>query len=349
MIPQRQISIPTLVRIKPKAIERIGIYMRRSGFDRVAFLYSDDLTPSLLDKAREALSKEHIRTSHTCAVSSNDVEQARNLIPAFAAETRAVIGFGGGKALDIAKYAASLAKLPYLAVPTSLSNDGFCSPQASLTEQGARKAFPAATPFGIVVDTEVCLQAPKFLWFAGMGDLVSKITAVADWKLAFHRKGTPVDDLSALLSDATVFQFLARPTHDLEGVRLLATALMMNGVAMAICGSSRPASGSEHLISHALDRISPRPSLHGLQVGVATYLVSALQNNRQETIRDLLEKTGFWELIQKKPFDKKLWQQAIPLAPSIKQNYYTILSEPGKIEEALKILETDEMLKRCLI
>lgn len=348
MIPQRQISIPTLVRLKPKAIERLGIYMSRNGFDKVAFLYSDDLTPSLLDKAREALAKEHIRIIHTCAVKSNDVEP-HSLIPAFAAEARAVIGFGGGKALDIAKYSAFLAKLPYLAVPTSLSNDGFCSPQASLVEQGARKSFPAAMPFGIVVDTEVCLHAPKILWLAGMGDLVSKITAVADWKLAFHRTGTPVDDLSALLSDSTVFQFLANPTYDLDGVRLLGTALMMNGVAMAICGSSRPASGSEHLISHALDRLSPRPCLHGLQVGVATYLVSCLQNNRKEIIHNLFEKTGFWETIQNKPFDKKNWQQAILLAPNIKQNYYTILSEPNKIEEALAIIEKDQTLQRCLV
>ena len=66
-------------------------------------------------------------------------------------------------------------------------------------------------PFGVAIDTELCLAAPEILWLAGVGDLVAKLTAVADWKLAFNAVGTPVDDFAALLSDATVFQFIARP------------------------------------------------------------------------------------------------------------------------------------------
>jgi glycerol-1-phosphate dehydrogenase [NAD(P)+] len=92
-----------------------------------------------------------------------------------------------------------------------------------------------------------------------------------------------VDDLAALLSSATVHQFIGRPTRDLQGIRLLATALMLNGVSMAMCGSSRPASGAEHLISHALDNVAQRPRPHGLQVGVAAYLVSRLQDDNAET------------------------------------------------------------------
>ena len=79
---------------------------------------------------------------------------------------------------------------------------------------------------------------------------------------------------AALRSDGSIHSFLSHPKLDLEGVRLLATSLMLNGIAMEVCGSSRPASGSEHLISHALDASSARPRLHGLQVGVATYLMS---------------------------------------------------------------------------
>lgn len=87
-----------------------------------------------------------------------------------------------------------------------------------------------------------------------------------------HSRGTLVDDSAALLSEATVFQFMARPVRDLEGESLLGNALMLNGVATEVCGSSRPASGSEHLISHALDAISARPRLHGLQGGVASFV-----------------------------------------------------------------------------
>src|SRR5262249_14099781 len=160
--------------------------------------------------------------------------------------------------------------------PTSLSNDGFCSPQASLTLQGKRRSLPTGLPQAVVVDLAVCQRAPLTLWHSGVGDLCSKFTAVWDWKLAFHRQGAPVSDLAALISDASVFQFMANPVTDEKGTRLLATALMLNGVAMEIAGSSRPASGSEHLISHALDMTGARPRLHGLQTGSAAYLVCCL-------------------------------------------------------------------------
>jgi glycerol-1-phosphate dehydrogenase [NAD(P)+] len=128
-----------------------------------------------------------------------------------------------------------------------------------------------------VVDTAVCRDAPRILTLSGVGDLVSKFTAVRDWKLAFHQTGEPIDDFAVLLSDGSIHSYLSHPRFDLDGIRLLATSLMMNGIAMEICGSSRPASGGEHLISHALDAHSSWPRLHGLQVGIATYVVSILQ------------------------------------------------------------------------
>ncbi len=86
----------------------------------------------------------------------------------------------------------------------------------------------------------------------------------------------------ALLSDGSIHSYLSQPQFDLDGIRLLATSLLLNGIAMEMCGSSRPASGSEHLISHALDALSARPRLHGLQVGIATYLVSILQGGNTD-------------------------------------------------------------------
>jgi 2,3-diketo-5-methylthio-1-phosphopentane phosphatase len=165
------------------------------------------------------------------------------------------------------------------------------------------------------------------------------------WQLAFRACGTPVNDFAALLSDATVFQLMASPKGNLEGIRLLATALMLNGVAMEICGSSRPASGSEHLISHALDLINPKPRLHGLQVGVATYLVSQLQKHGTDRIATLFDATGFWDQIRQEPFIKKNWVAAFHSAPSVKPGFYTILSERDYTEDLIRIIENDPRLK----
>ncbi len=344
-----RIAIPTLVRVKAGAAGRVGLYARRAAFDDVVVMHSGDLLDDLLHRLCAGLTTEGIRVLHRWPVEDASFEQARERFPQIPARTRAIIGYGGGKALDVAKYVAFLTRLPYIAVPTSLSNDGFCSPQSSLTLEGQRKSLPSAMPYGVVIDTEVCLAAPEILWLSGIGDLVAKLTAVADWKLAFHAKGTPVDDFAALLSDATVFQFIARPVRDLEGVRLLGTALMLNGIAMEVCGSSRPASGSEHLISHALDSLGGPPRLHGLQVGVATYLVSLLQGQNSQAIADLFETTGFWRAVAAKPFRRADWIEALRRAPAIKQDFYTVLSARDCLPEAMERMQDDPHLRACIV
>lgn len=347
MMIARQVTIPALVRIKPGALDRLGVYARRYRFEQVAFLYSEGLPEPLLNRARRSLADQRIRAVEDTAVTDASFETAYERFKTLPSRTQAIIGVGGGKALDVAKYVAFLARLPFVSVPGSLSNDGFCSPQSSLTMEGRRRSLPSAMPFGVVLDTEVCLDAPEVLWLSGVGDLVAKFTAVADWKLAFHARGTSVDDFSALLSDATVLQFQAHPKRDLEGVKLLGTALMLNGIAMGISGSSRPASGSEHLISHALDASSQRPRLHGLQVGVASYLVSLLQNESSELIGELLERTGFWTAVRDDPFSRKEWLQAARLAPSLKQDFYTVLSSRDCGPEIERLITEEYRLKAC--
>lgn len=343
----RQVTIPALVRIKPGALDRLGVYAERYGFERVAFLYSEGLPESLLGRARRALAKQRIQVVDDAAVTDASFEGAHERFKALPSRTQAIIGLGGGKALDVAKYIAFLSRTPFISVPGSLSNDGFCSPQSSLTIDGRRRSLPSAMPFGVVLDTGVCLDAPEALWLSGVGDLVAKFTAVADWKLAFHARGTLVDDFSALLSDATVLQFKAHPRRDLEGVKQLGTALMLNGIAMGISGSSRPASGSEHLISHALDGLSKRPRLHGIQVGVASYLISLLQQENSELIGDLLQKTGFWRAVHDDPFSRSEWLEAAKRAPSIKQDFYTVLSSRDCLPEIEQLITEEPRLKAC--
>ena len=347
MLIPRQTAIPALVRIKPGALDRMGIYAERHEFRRVVLFFSQDLDDRLLGLLTGSLRSQNIQVLQQTPVESIGFEKVTELFHQCPRTADAVIGFGGGKALDVAKYIAFLCRLPYLSVPTSLSNDGFCSPQSSLTINDHRYPLPSAMPFGVILDTAVCLNAPEILWHSGVGDLVSKFTAVTDWKLAFHATGTPVDDFAALLSDASVYQFLARPKRDLEGMTLLGTALLLNGISMSICSSSRPASGSEHLISHALDSVSKRPRLHGLQVGVATYLISLLQGQNSSRIASLFVATGFWRAIASDPFDRAEWLEAVRVAPSIKADFYTVLSSRDCLPEIEIALHSDQNLQQC--
>jgi glycerol-1-phosphate dehydrogenase [NAD(P)+] len=342
------IAIPGLVRIKSGALERLGIYCSRGGFRKVAVVTSSDIPAALAQTARTALAAADVQAMQWFSCSEAAFEQAQSIFVSLPVDVTAIIGLGGGRALDVAKYVAFLARLPNIAVPTSLSNDGFCSPGSSLAVGGNRRSLPAAMPFGVVIDTDACLSAPKPLWLSGVGDLAAKLTAVRDWKLAFHATGEPINDFAALLSDATVFQFIARPIRDPEGARLLGTSLMLNGIAMEVCNSSRPASGSEHLISHALDRLSGRPRLHGLQVGVAAYIISRLQGGQHtNTICSLFEACGFWDAVRADPFSRAEWSEAARQAPNVKKGFYTILSARDCVDEIRSILENDSALSGC--
>ncbi len=130
-------------------------------------------------------------------------------------------------------------------------------------------------------------------------------------------------------------------------MRLLGTALLLNGISMSICGSSRPASGSEHLISHALDSLSKRPRLHGLQVGVATYLISLLQNQNSGRIAALFDAIGFWRAIASDPFDRAEWLDAARIAPTMKSDFYTVLSSRDCLPEIETALRSDPNLQQC--
>lgn len=346
MIRAKQITVPELVRIKPGALARLGIYLRREGYLRVLVLSSQGLPEPISTTVRTSLAQEGVALAGWVEVADNSFEGASRAFAELPPKVAAIVGLGGGKALDMAKYLGFLSRLPYFAVPTSLSNDGFCSPQSSLTLGGHRRSLAASLPQGVIIDVDVCLSAPRLLWLSGVGDLVSKLTAVYDWKLAFHNRAEPVDDLAALLSDATVRQFLAGPRFDVQGMGLLGTALMLNGIAMEMCGSSRPASGSEHLISHALDSME-HPKLHGLQVGVAAYIVSKLQRQQTETIDSLFLQTGFWDAVRSDPFSRTRMLEAVRLAPAIKDDFFTVLSLRDCLPEVSRIIDDDPRLKGC--
>ena len=152
----------------------MGIYAERSGFGRVLLFFSHGLDVSLLKRLTGSLRSSGVEILQQTEVSSVSFEKATELFRQSPVNAEVVIGFGGGKALDVAKYIAFLLRLPYLSVPTSLSNDGFCSPQSSLTVEDRRRSMASAMPFGVILDTAVCLNAPEILWHSGVGDLVSK-------------------------------------------------------------------------------------------------------------------------------------------------------------------------------
>ena len=170
-------------------------------------------------------------------------------------------------------------------------------------------------------------------------------------KLAYTRCREPVNDFAAEIARncADTFLYFGPKNFDnLDYLRVLSSSLMMAGIAMEIAGNSRPASGAEHLISHAYDRLANPPALHGLQVGVASYLMSLLQETTRETVTRAATESGFFDYVTKHPLNGEAFVEAVKAAPLIKQDFYTVLSEPGAVEKALKLCSTDNELQRLL-
>ena len=212
-----------------------------------------------------------------------------------AAEAGFLIGLGGGKPIDVAKTASDRLDIGFVSVPTAASHDGIVSGRSSIPEGDTRHSVAADPPLAVVADTELIAEAPWELTTAGCADIISNYTAVKDWRLAQRLKNVEYSEYAGALSEMTAEMLVDNAgsiKKDLEeSAWIVVKALVSSGVAMSIAGSSRPASGAEHLVSHQLDRIAPGRALHGHQVGVASIVTEYLhsgEDGQWRAIRDAL-------------------------------------------------------------
>jgi glycerol-1-phosphate dehydrogenase [NAD(P)+] len=168
--------------------------------------------------------------------------------------------------------------------------NGFTSAIAAILSQGVKRTIPAHLPVAVVADLGVLSTAPAAMMRAGLGDLISKPVSTADWKLAHMIKGEYYCDLPLRLVEAAEracrqhAEAIGRA--DCVGAQALTDALLRSGCSMAIAGSSSPASGGEHLLSHYWDMTAHwhgrQEQLHGAQVGVATLVTATLYEKLQQ-------------------------------------------------------------------
>lgn len=209
---------------------------------------------------------------------------------------RVLFGVGGGTIIDAAKLSSASQNLPFISIPTTVSHDGIASPLASIKGSDKPYSIMAQAPMAIIADTEIISQAPWRFVVSGCGDIISKFTAIKDWKLAHIEKGEYYGGYAASL--ALMSAKLVTENADAiaqkqdEGLRVLLEALISCGVAMSIAGSSRPCSGSEHLFSHALDLINAHHAMHGEQCGVGSILTSFLHGSNWQRIKSTLKQLG---------------------------------------------------------
>jgi glycerol-1-phosphate dehydrogenase [NAD(P)+] len=255
-----------------------------------------------------------------------------------------VVGIGGGKNIDMAKAVANYMKIPYISIPTILSHDGIASDRAIISK--GRKKYPilGSTPIAVIADLDVLTKAPYRYFAAGCGDVISKETAVLDWRLARDVKGEDYDDFIANLTYSAAETIINNAKDHQKNyknsVKLLLESLITCGMAMAITKSSRSCSGSEHMFCHSIDYLAPKnTALHGEKVALGTYIMAYLHGIDYERVREALISyhlpTNFREI---KVFPNVLIK-ALSISHKIRSDKrYTILKNGISKKEAEKIL-----------
>ena len=279
------------------------------GFFRI-LLVADANTYAACGREAEKILGEHVASRHIFAgegVVIPDEASVEAIEGKMAEGTDLIVGVGSGVINDLCKFVGHKHRIPYIIVATAPSMDGYASAGAAMI-LGGMKVTPSATPpMAIVADTEVLRNAPMDMIRAGYGDIIGKFSCLNDWKLSAYIRGEyfcgTVYDL--VMNTAKRVRGLAEgiAARDGKAVAALMEALVEVGVAMAYVGNSRPASGSEHHLSHFFEItgiLNGTPYLpHGTDVAYSSVLTARLRGEilRREPARV--------------PFDRAAYETAI--------------------------------------
>ncbi|KES05669.1 dehydrogenase [Streptomyces toyocaensis] len=258
----------------------------------------------------------------------------------------AVVGLGGGKVIDCAKYSAARIGLPMVAVATNLSHDGICSPVSILDNDAGRGSYGVPMPIALLIDLAVIREAPIRFVRSGIGDALSNISAVADWELSHRVNGEKVDGLAAAMARQAGEAVLRHPggCGDDGFLTVLSEGLVLSGIAMSIAGHTRPSSGACHEISHAIDLLYPkRAASHGEQVGIGAAFAMHLRGDPESSriMADALRRHGLPVVAREIGFSDEEFVRAVEFAPETRPGRYTILEHLDLTPERIKDAYTD--------
>jgi len=305
---------------------------KKLGFSESAFVVTGPETQHVAGgRVVDLLRDKGMDVNHLIVASSTmwDVRAVEERIQEL--KPQVILGIGGGTKIDVAKLSSARQGIPFISIPTTASHDGIASPVASVKGLSKPYSVVAQSPMAIVADTGIIIQSDYRFTASGCGDAVAKFTAVRDWELAHEAKNEYYGEYAAslaLMSATLVMKNMdiIKPGME-EGLRVVLEALISDGVAMSIAGSSRPCSGSEHLFSHALDLVAPNTAMHGEQCGVGTIMMAYLYKMDWKGIKATLQKAGAPTTAEELGVEPKSVIEALVRACTIRPERYTILEE----------------------
>ena len=265
--------------------------------EKIYILYDQNTYRAAGRKVKEVLEDADFQVKCTVLDSGDqilipDEKAVGKMFMELEAGTGMIVAVGSGTLNDMAKYMSSRTKIPYTIVCTAPSMDGYASSGAPLMNGGRKISYTATLAYAIVGDTDVMKEAPMRMILAGYGDIIGKLTCLADWRLSHELTGEYYCETIVKLVQKAIQKVVDHrkglEQRQEEAVRYLIEALTLTGVAMGLAGNSRPASGAEHMLSHYWEMkvIARRenPELHGIKVGIATPVIAEVFDEMQDLL-----------------------------------------------------------------
>ncbi len=321
-------------------LHNIGEMCRRFGLRKKGYIITGKVTYEIAGKKVKKILKN---SGYDIEVIKTGVADKENLdfVIENCKDGNFIVGVGGGSKIDLAKKASYELEIPFISVPTIASHDGIASPRASIRENGTTISMEAQEPMGVVADTGIIVQSPYRYLASGAADVIGNITAIRDWELAHKLRNEKFSStaygLSKFSAEAIIENVDSIKPNIEEGTWLVVKSLVVSGMAMSIANSSRPASGSEHLFAHALEKIAPKKALHGEMVGVGTIMMMYLHGGEWKEIRDVLKKIGAPTTARELGVEDDDIINALTIAHKMRKRY-TILGDKGLTKKAAKNL-----------
>lgn len=315
------ISLPRKILIDENAIFRLDDFLDSLNIGKSCLVVCD----SYINRTfKPQISMDH-RIIERANINKDSIEKEKDFNEDF------VLAIGGGRTIDIGKYTAYLANKEWVAFPTTLSHDGIMSSRAVLEDNHKKFSVDAREPSGIIADLSIIKKAPFNLIASGAGDLLSKYSAVADWKLAdlagFEKYHKLLGDMSLLTAETVVYHKNDIKEMNNHGLEVMIWSLINAGFVMNIYGSSRPASGSEHNFSHALDELLfPNSALHGFQCCLGSLISLYLHNANYDDLRQTMIDLSIPTTAKDIGIPKETLVKALVMAKNVRDRY-TILNE----------------------
>jgi glycerol-1-phosphate dehydrogenase [NAD(P)+] len=210
-----------------------------------------------------------------------------------------LVAVGGGGVVDVLKRTSLILNIPCIVIPTLISNDGLISPISVIINATTKikDSLPSTMPFGVIIHLPTILDSPVNHLISAAGDILTNLSATNDWVISKEDTGEVINDFSYNLSRNTAKLLLSShySNKDLRGrefLQLLVSGQVNSGIAMSFSGNSRPCSGSEHLISHAIDYLDLSNQSHGMQVASVSLFSLYLQNEEVKDVISYLNRIG---------------------------------------------------------